>query len=65
MADFDIQRVFENLAAQLTNVSNVVGTQGVGQVVQKFDGNVKEFKSWIKSIDKYALLTNLNDDRKK
>ena len=61
----EFQQIFSNLAVQLTNVSNAVGTQGVGQVVAKFDGSAGEYKSWIKSIEKYALLTNLEHDRKK
>lgn len=65
MAEADIGQVFQDLATQLRQVSTAVGTQGVGQVVQKFDGSTKEYKSWIKSIEKYATLTGLDDERKK
>ena len=61
----DIQQVFESLANKLGNVSNALDTQGLGQFVQSFDGNEMEFQSWIKSIDKYALIKGLNDEKTK
>ena len=63
MADQDIGAVFNNLATQMANVSSAVGAQGIAQVVKSFNGDSKEFKDWIKSIEKYAILTGVGADR--
>lgn len=63
MADQEIAAVFQNLALQLSNLSTTVGAQGIAQIVSPFDGNPKLFKEWIKSIQKYALLTGINADK--
>lgn len=63
MADQDIGAVFNNLATQMANVSSAVGTQGIAQVVTSFDGDNKQFKSWIKSVEKYAALAGIGPDR--
>jgi hypothetical protein len=65
MGDNPIEQAFQNLAIELKNVSTTVGTQSIGQIVPNFDGNAKEFRPWIKAIEKYAVLTGLNDERKK
>ena len=39
------------------------GAQGINQIVQPFEGEPKKFKEWVKSIEKYAVLTNLRQDR--
>ena len=63
MADQDIGAVFNNLATQMANVSSAVGAHGIAQVVKSFNGDSKEFKDWIKSIEKYAILTWVGADR--
>ena len=65
MADQEIAQIFQQLSGQLANVSVAVGTQGIAQIVFPFDGDSKNFKTWIKSIEKFSLLTGLNDERKK
>lgn len=60
-----MEDAFGQLAQELGNVSRTLSAQGISQTVKTFDGNPKNFREWIKSIDKYALLTNLHDDRKK
>ncbi|MCG7883675.1 MAG: hypothetical protein JAY96_19040, partial [Candidatus Thiodiazotropha endolucinida] len=63
MADAGVAQVFQNLAAEMGNVSTALGAQGVNQIVQPFEGEPKKFKEWVKSIEKYAVLTNLGQDR--
>ena len=61
----DIGQFFTHLAEQLGKVTSIVGTQGVAQVFSKFEGDIKQFKNWIQSIEKYARITNLDDKEKK
>ena len=65
MADADIGRIFENLGRELGNVSAVVGTQSISQVIPAYTGSPSEFKLWIKNIEKYGMLTGLTDDKLK
>lgn len=44
------------------HVSTALGAQGVNQIVVPFEGEPKKFKEWVKSIEKYAVLTNLGND---
>ena len=53
------QEVFQNLAFQLQRLSNKLGAQGINQIVPTFSGDSTKFRSWIKQIEKYVLLTNL------
>ena len=53
--------VGENMAG----LSTTVGAQGVAKIINPFDGNPKDFKEWIKSIEKYALLTRVQADQVK
>lgn len=63
MADQDIGAVFNNLATQMANVSSAVGAQGIAQTISPFEGDAKQFKTWMKSIEKYAYLTGLGPDK--
>lgn len=65
MAEPDVARVFQNLAVEMGNVSTALGAQGVNQIVLPFEGEPKKFKEWVKSIEKYAALTNLDDNKVK
>ena len=38
-----------------------MGAQGVGTKLEVFSGEPKGLKEWIKSIEKYAILTNADD----
>lgn len=57
-------QAFQNLRLELSNVSQALTTQGISSVVARFDGNPKNFREWIKSIEKYAILVNVPDARK-
>ena len=58
-------QAFQDLRLELTNVTHALTAQGISGIVSKFDGNPKHFREWIKSIDKYAVLVNADDERKK
>ena len=61
-ADANIGHVFQNLAQEMGKVSTALGAQGISQIIAPFEGDAKKFKDWVKSIEKYALLTDLDDD---
>ncbi|MET0107141.1 MAG: hypothetical protein ABW072_18665 [Sedimenticola sp.] len=65
MAEPDVGQVFQNLAVQMGNVSTALGAQGVNQIIDPFEGDAKKFKEWVKSIEKYAVLMELDDHRVK
>ena len=65
MADGDVATLFQHIAAQLSGLSTVVGAQGFSHIVHPFEGDSKIFKDWVRSIEKYASLTGLTDDRVK
>lgn len=61
----NIDDVFKSLAKELGNVSNALGAQGIASIVSSFDGsNPKLFTQWIRDIEKYAKITNLDDKKK-
>ena len=62
MADGDVATLFQHIAAQLSGLSTIVGAQGFSHIVHPFEGDSKIFKDWVRSIEKYASLT---DDRVK
>ena len=57
-------QAFQDLRLELTNVTHTLTAQGISGIVSKFDGNPKHFREWIKSIDKYAMLVNADDEGK-
>ena len=65
MADGDVATLFQHIAAQLSGLSTVVGAQGFSHIVHPFEGDSKIFKDWVRSIEKYASLTGLTDERVK
>ena len=65
MADQDVATLFQHIAAQLAGLSTVVSTQGITQIFHPFEGDSKIFKDLVRSIEKYASVTGLTDDRVK
>lgn len=51
----EFAQVFQNLTAELTNVSSALTTQGIAANIPKFDGNPKFYRDWVRAIDKYAI----------
>ena len=56
---------FQDLRVELNKVTHALTAQGILGTVSKFDGNPKHFREWVRSIDKYAVLVNADDNRKK
>ena len=56
-------QIFQNVRAELGNVSNALHAQGISSIVSRFDGNAKNLREWIKSIEKYSVLTGVDDAR--
>ena len=61
----DVATLFQHIAAQWAGLSTVVGARGISLIVYPFEGDSKMFKDWVRSIEKYASLTGLTDDRVK
>lgn len=57
--------VLRNVGEQMAGLSTTMGAQGVAKIIKPFDGNAKEYKEWVKSIEKYALLTRVPADQVK
>lgn len=55
----------KNVGDQMTGLSTAVNAQGVAKVIKSFEGNPKEFKEWIKNIEKYSILTRVPADQVK
>ena len=62
-ADGNVAQAFQNLADEMGNVSIQLGAQGISQIISPYEGEPKKFKEWVKSIEKYAVLTNCDNDR--
>ena len=63
MAEVNIPALFDHLGEQMVGLSTAIKNQGVSLDVRPFDGKAKDFKSWVKSVEKYARLNNLNEDQ--
>lgn len=55
----------KNVGDQMSGLSTAVNAQGVAKVIRSFDGNPREFKEWIKNIEKYSILTRVPADQVK
>ena len=58
-------QIFQNVRAELANVSNALTAQGISCIVSRFNGNAKIFREWIKSTEKYSMLTGVDDASRK
>ena len=56
---------WQAMTAEIAQLNQSFTTQGISSTVQKFDGTAKNFREWVKSIEKYAILVNMPDHRKK
>ena len=52
-----IQNASQGFSAQLTNLSTAISAQGASQVVGLFAGDSSKYRDWIKSLEKYTLLS--------
>jgi hypothetical protein len=66
MADQALVDLFRSMSGQMTNLTTTMGAQGVAKIVKCFDGSQpKEFKEWIKSVEKFCTLTSIPQERMK
>lgn len=54
-----------NIGEQVTGLTTTMGAQGVAKIVPSFDGESKKFKEWVKSIEKYSVLTRVPPEQVK
>ena len=58
--EFNVGLVFQNLATQVQGLTQKLTANGVNSIVEGFDGsNSEKYSQWIRSIEKYAMITNL------
>ena len=56
----------KSVQEQMGRLATTMGAQGIAKIVPSFDGsNPKEFKDWIKSIEKFVTLTQVENERVK
>ena len=60
----DANVLLQGLQATMDNLNVSISTQSLASFVNKYEGEPKEFKGWIRSVEKYSLLNNLDDRRK-
>ena len=53
---------FEGLAQEVKNVTTILGCQGASQIIKSFDGNPKEYREWVKSVEKYQVMMNVSEN---
>lgn len=63
MAEQEISALFHVLSNQITGLTTTIGAQSVAQIIKIFDGDPKRYKEWVKSVEKYTVLTNIETDR--
>ena len=65
MAEVNIPALFDRLGEQMLGLSQTIKSQGVTLDVTPFDGKAKDFKNWMKAVEKHARLNQLNEDQTK
>ncbi|MCG7884346.1 MAG: hypothetical protein JAY96_22495 [Candidatus Thiodiazotropha endolucinida] len=61
----ELVHLFRNVAHEISGVHTTIGAQGVAKIITSYEGDPKLCKEWVKSIEKYAILTQLGEDQKK
>ena len=65
MAEVNIPALFDRLGEQMLGLSQTIKSQGVTLDITPFDRKAKDFKNWIKAVEKHARLNQLNEDQNK
>ena len=60
-----VAQAFLNLRLELASVSQALAAQGISTSVPKFDGSSKQYREWIRAVEKYATFIRAGDARKK
>ena len=50
---------------RLSSIMLLMGTQSAQTTIEKFSGEPKKFRSWVRSTEKYILVVNGNAESKK
>ena len=58
-------KIFAAITVQLASLTKAVNSQGVSDIVKKFSGSPSQFKDWIKSIQRFEILTGADDAKLK
>ena len=61
----DAQPALAEVVVELSNVAKSLATRGITTAVEPFEGSPQKFRDWIKSIEKYAILTGADAATKK
>ena len=56
---------FHAISVQLGSLTTAVNSQSVVNIVPTFAGNPAHFKNWIKAIQRYEILTGVDDEKLK
>ena len=56
---------FHAITVQLASLTSAVHSQGVANIVPTFSGNPAHYKNWIKAIQRYEILTGVDDNKLK
>ena len=59
----NVTELFNSLGLQMAGLKEAIQTSGMGQDVKPFSGVPREYKDWIKSIEKHARLRGLTEDK--
>lgn len=51
----------KKVAHTIAGLANTINLQGIRNFVKVYDGNPREYKNWVKSIEKWAMVGNLCD----
>ena len=65
MAEVNIPALFDRLGEQMLRISQTIKSQGVTLDVTPFDGKAKDFKNWMRAVEKNARLNQFNEDQTK
>ena len=55
------EAILTGLQSTMDNLATAIANQGVGTLIENFNGDALKFKEWLRQIDKYALMNNLDD----
>ena len=61
----DLGNLFRAITIQLASLTSAVHSQGVANIVPTFSGKPSKFKNWIKAIQRYEILTRVDDEKLK
>ena len=52
--------ILVGLQSTMDNLATAISNQGVGSLIEPFNGEPYKFKDWIRQVEKYSLMNNLD-----